>query len=306
MVARSRRDPSAMTEQTPLRRKIGAFTAPTAPAITAERLWVRAMAHGLSRGLGAEVRVTQARQTPVSPDQAADLVEEGMTLLLLDGPAGYGVALVEFAVTSAVIEHQTLGKIRSRAAPARPPTATDAAMLADPLDAIFKLHEGMVAEMPTPRPMSGMRFATRLAEAHEIRLNLADLPHDHWRIDLAFGPGGARTGAVHLVLPRRRETRADDVSGPGGESWSRRFEGRLLGSEIALTAELGRLTMSAQDVRALKVGDVLTLPRQSIGRIRLVGAQESGVLVGRLGQSGGTKAVRVEGPSAEPFIAVDE
>ncbi len=293
-----------MTDQTPLRRKIGASSAPSAPAITAERLWIRAMSHGFSRGLGAEVRVLEAAQAPIMPEDCDGLAEEGMILLLLDGPAGYGAALVEAPVTSAVIEQQTLGRIRARALRPRPPTATDAAMLADPLDRIFKLHEAMAEEMPPPRPMAGMRFATRIAEPHEIRLHLADAWHDHWRIGLGFGAGGARSGAIHLILPRAVAEPAAAESGAG--DWSRRFEGRLLGSEIPLRAELGRLTLSAEEVRALKAGDVLPMARQAIGRVRLVGPQESGVVTGRLGQSGGMKAVRVEGPSEEPFIPAPE
>ncbi len=295
-----------MTDQTPLRRKIGATAPSTAPAITAERLWTRAMSHGFSRGLGAEVRVGRAVAAPILPEAAVGLASEGATLLLLDGPAGYGAAVIEPSVTAAVIEQQTLGRIRARPERPRAPTATDAAMLAEPLDGIFKLHEAMTAEMPAPRPMAGMRFATRLAEPHEIRLGLADAPHDHWRIDLAFGARGGRTGAIHLILPRARADRVEDVEAPGGESWSRRFEGRLLGSEIALRAELGRVTMSAAEVRALKAGDLLTLPRRSIGRVRLVGPDGGTVLAGRLGQAGGAKAVRVEVAPEEPFIGVDE
>lgn len=294
-----------MTDQTPLRRKIGASSAPAAPAITAERLWIRAMSHGFSRGLGAEVRVTEAAQAPIMPEGCSALAEEGMTLLLLDGPAGYGAAMIDAAVTTAVIEQQTLGRIRARPVRSRPPTATDAAMLADPMDRIFRLHEAMAAEMPPPRPMGGMRYATRIAEPHELRLQLADAWHDHWRIALGFGAGGVRAGAIHLILPRA-EAAAAERQDEGVGDWSRRFEGRLLGSEIPLRAELGRLTLPADEVRALKAGDVLALARQSIGRVRLVGAEQSRVLVGRLGQSGGMKAVRVEGQPAEPFIPAAE
>lgn len=293
-----------MTDQTPLRRKIGASSAPSAPAITAERLWIRAMSHGFSRGLGAEVRVLEAAQAPILPEDCGDLADEGMILLLLDGPAGYGAALVEAPVISAVIEQQTLGRIRARVPRPRPPTAADAAMLADPLDRIFKLHEAMAEEMPPPRPMAGMRFATRIAEPHEIRLHLADAWHDHWRIGLGFGAGGARSGAIHLILPRAAAAPAEPD--PGAGDWSRRFEGRLMGSEIPLRAELGRLTLSAQAVRELKAGDVLSLSRQAIGRVRLVGPRENGVVTCRLGQSGGMKAVRIEGPPEEPFIPAQE
>ncbi len=295
-----------MTDQPTLRRKIGATSAPTAPALTAERLWTRAMSHGFSRGLGAEVRVSGAVQAPIMPDDVPALIGEGAIVLLLDGPSGYGIALIEPPVTAAVIEQQTLGRIRPRAMRARPPTATDAAMLADPLDRIFKLHEAMAAEMPAPRPMAGMRFATRLTEPHEVRLNLADACHDHWRIDLGFGAGGVRSGAIHLILPRLAESVAEEMQAPGGAAWSQRFEARLLGSEIPLSAELGRVTLTAEEIRALKPGDLVPLSARTIGRVRLVGARQSGVLIGRLGQTGGTKAVRIEGPPEEPFVAVAE
>lgn len=284
-----------MTDLSPLRRKIGSATEPKAPLVTPERLWTRSVTYALTRRFGMPVAVPRAECQPIMPETCASLVEEGMMFVLLDGPAGYGLALVEPEVTVALTEQQTLGRVGRRPVARRAPTLTDASMMAEPLDQIFRMHEGMAAELPSPRPVSGFRYATRIVEAREFVLHLDDSVHDHWTIEMTLGEGGARTGVLHLVLPREApvEEGCKDVAG-AKETWSRKMEARVLWSEFAVTAELGRLTLPAASIRKLKAGDTLTLPRSTIGAVRLVGPNGSKVFAGRLGQSAGRKAVRIE------------
>lgn len=296
-----------MTDLSPLRRKIGSATLPTTPVVTPERLWTRSVTYGLARRFDMPVEVRKATCQPLMPEACADLVETGMMLVLLDGPAGYGLGLLDPAVKVALIEQQTLGRVGHRPVSTRPPTSTDATMMAEPLDQIFRMHEGMAAELPAPRPLSGFRYATRIVEPREFVLHLEDEVHDHWSIEMALGEGGAREGRLQLILPRERPD-AQDGQDPAdaNEAWSRQIESRVLGSELAVTAELGRISLGAAAIRDLKVGDALVLPRNAVGGVRLVGPTGSQVLVGRLGQSAGRKAIRVgrsEGRDAELFIA---
>lgn len=296
-----------MTALSPLRRKIGSAAQPRTPSVTPERLWTRAVTYGLTRRFGMPVNVPQARCEPIMPEDCAALVEEGMMLTLLDGPEGYGLALVEPEVTVALTEQQTLGRVGRRPAPRRAPTLTDASMMAEPLDQIFRMQEGMAAELPPPRPVSGFRYATRIVEAREFVLHLSDAVHDHWAIEMTLGEDGARTGMLHLVLPREAPVdHAREDADAARETWSRKIETRVLSSEFAVSAELGRLTLPAESIRNLKAGDTLTLPRNTIGDVHLVGVNGGKVLSGRLGQSAGRKAVRIETApprEAETFIA---
>ena len=296
-----------MTDQSPLRRKIGSAARPRTPAVTPERLWTRAVTYGLARRFDMPAEVRRAASRPIMPEACADLVETGMMLVLLDCSAGYGLALLDPAVKVALIEQQTLGRVGRRSVSARPPTLTDASMMAEPLDQIFRMHEGMAGELPPPRPVSGFRYATRIVEPREFVLHLEDRVHDHWTIEMALGEERAREGRMQLVLPRERPERPDGEGATGRtETWSRQIEARVLGSELAVTAELGRLTLSAAAIRALKVGDAVPLPRSAVGAVRLVGPNGSNVLIGRLGQSAGRKAIRVgrsEERDAELFIA---
>ncbi len=271
--------------------------------MTAERLWSRAITYALTRLFGMPVAVRGAVLQSAMPEDCPALVREGMLFVLIDGPIGYGVGLVDHALVAGLIEQQTLGRVGKRPVPPRAPTMTDAAMITEPLDRIFRMHEGMAAELPGPRPVSGYRYATRIIEAREFALHLKDACHDHWQIDIALGEGDARRGTLHLVLPR--EVKTEPSVEPVPDGWSRMIETRILGSELVMSAELGRLTLPAADVCQLKAGDTLTLPRAVIGKVTLIGASGTQVLAGRLGQSAGRKAIRVESPDpAAAFVAV--
>lgn len=288
-----------MSETTTLRRKLGASRAEVPPPHSPGRAWRRAVMHGISRGLGLDVAAGAAECGPCMPEDAAGLMEVGTLSVLLDSPAGYGVALIDPGAVSGLIEWQTLGRLRANPPPPRPATETDAAMVADCLDRILSAQQSMVELTPAPHPPSGFRFATRLAEPREVALHLADGVHDHWRIDLHLGPGGQRAGRLHFILPR--EVSVDRIE--PDRTWGPRMESLVLGTEVRLVAELARLTLSAEKLRELTVGQKLTLPVRAISTVRIVGP--SGIVIGkgRLGQSAGRKALRIEAPPDEAFVA---
>lgn len=288
-----------MSEPSPMRRKIGASRRDAPPPPSPQRVWRRAVVHGLTRGLGLEVAAREAAVDPCLPDAAIALMQEGTLAALLDSPGGYGVAMLDAGSLSALVEWQTAGRLRAVAAAPRRPTATDAAMVADLLDRILSTQEAMVAELAPPRAPTGFRYATALAEPREIGLHLSDSTHDHWRIDLALGPDGKREGRLDLVLPREPSTPQKKRS----DGWERQIEARVMGCEIALTAQLARVTMGADRLRALAAGERITLPMRTISTVRVLGPGGDHVAIGRLGQSAGRKALRIETPPADTFVA---
>ena len=74
-----------MTDQSPLRRKIGAIRQDAPPLPSPERVLRRAIVHGLSRGLGLMVEVEKPTRTPIQPEKAVALMGEGTLAVLLDG-----------------------------------------------------------------------------------------------------------------------------------------------------------------------------------------------------------------------------
>lgn len=288
-----------MSDLTPMRRKIGAQRAGDAPPpLCPQRVWRRAVTHGLTRGAGLAVRIDAVTEARLQPEAAPVLAGEGALVALLDGPGGYGLAILTAPLVASIIEMQTLGRVLKRAPVPRAVTATDAAMVADPLDHVLKAHDALVAEVPQLGLAAGYRFATHITDLREIVLTLADSAHDHTALTMALGPDAAREGQLHLVLPRAMEAA---TSAGADTSWSSRIEARLLGSEVVVRAELARLSLPVHAVQGLATGEMLTLPRSALGAVRIVSATGAVLAEGRLGQSAGRKAVRLGPPAEAPF-----
>ncbi|WP_181375737.1 FliM/FliN family flagellar motor switch protein [Palleronia abyssalis] len=288
----------------PLRRKIGAIRRDAPPPPSPERVWRRAVVHGLSRGAGLTVEVERPGRATILPEDAAPLMGEGMLTLLLDSAAGPGVLILEPGPMAALVEQQTLGRLGTRPPRKRTPTGTDAALVADAVDCILTTHEAMIDELQMAGAVTGFRYATPLSKPRDIMLGLRDTAHDHWKLPLKFPGNESREGTLHLVLPN--EAAKTDDPADKSANWAEKMEARLMGSELQVTALLGEIETTVAAMRALRVGDRLTLPRESIGRVSIVGATGARIGEGRLGQSGGRKAVRLEQPGAAEFLSPED
>ncbi|SHJ39050.1 flagellar motor switch protein FliM [Palleronia salina] len=282
-----------MSNPSPLRRKIRDAPTDAAPhLLTPERVWRRSVSHGFVRSIALEATVQEIAQTTVTPEDLRETVAPGSLVALLDGPAGYGLAILDPGGLAAMIEVQTMGRVQSRGLADRPVTALDAAMVADALDRVLAVQETLAAEMGAGRMMSGYRFAMRIANLREIALSLDDAPHDRVSISFAAGPGGPRQARLDIVLPRR-DVAAASSDGPVSSAWSQGLEQRLLGAEVTLRATLAQTRMTAADLQALAPGDTIALPQGALGAVALVGPGGHVLGTGRLGQSGGQKAIRL-------------
>ncbi|WOI55272.1 FliM/FliN family flagellar motor switch protein [Palleronia sp. LCG004] len=281
-----------MTSSSPLLRKIGPRrSAGAPPPLTVSRVWRRAVSHGFTRAIGLETVIEDVIEEPIAPEEIARRAGPGALAVLLDGPHGYGVAIVSHDLLAAMLEVQTLGRVQTRKLSARPVTATDAAMVADPIDRVLTAQETLVAELPPKAMASGYRYATRVENLVEIALSLEDEVHDLFSISVTAGPGGPRNGRLDIVLPRCPK---EPVSAAGeSREWGDQIEARVLGAEVVLRAELARLSLSVGEIEALGPGDTLTLGRHSMGAVRLVAQGNHPLCFGRLGQSAGRKAVRI-------------
>lgn len=287
-----------MSDLSPLRRKLGATRPSDKPApLTPARMWRRAMVHGLARSIGLDVTVSDAKLSTLLPDKVADLASDGSLCALLDGPSGYGVAILDLQMVSAMIEQQTLGRVQKRAAEMREITSTDSAMVADPLDRVLAAQETLAKELSIAVP-AGYRFATRVEEMRDITLSLADETHDHIRLGVSF-LGVDRTATVDIILPRPALVPIANGARP---DWSSRLEDRVLGSEVQLTAHLAQLRLTVSDVTSFEPGQILPLSRATLGSVQMIDMKGDVLAEGRLGQSAGRKAVRL-GPRPEPSFA---
>jgi flagellar motor switch protein FliM len=80
-------------------------------------------------------------------------------------------------------------------------------------------------------------------------------------------------------------------------AWRHRLERLLQATPLHLEAELLRVERPLGDVQRLAVGDVLPFARGDLQAVALVDGHGRRVLTGRLGQIGGKRALRLEGPT---------
>lgn len=227
-----------------------------------------------------------------------------------DGPPG--LAIIDQTGFSALVEAMTIGRLSARDPSVRRATATDAALLAEVLNAtLVRLDDG--------DPASGFVMRRPVPDNRLLPVLLDDLSYTLVSLDVTLISGDVRRPAqVALALPQRAEavldsdgTRGDRAAMPAaarataGQEWTRALEASVMTAPAALQAELGRVTLPLADVLALGTGGMLTLPLSNLEEVRLVALDGTVHAMGRLGQSRGMRAVRLTTwPGAGPPEAV--
>ena len=218
-----------------------------------------------------------------------------MMLLSLWGERGMsGLVGVDLELRTALVEVQTMGRLRATPAESRPVTATDAA-LSQPLVAAF-LMELVQATRGTDLAgwADGHRVDGRVSGPRGAEMALADVKYRLVRltIDLAAGD---RQGEMLLALPLVLPVAAQVAAAPDPRAgFAAQLQRNILQAEAALKAVLTRLRLPLREAEALEVGQLMPLPGVTVASLRLEGPDGKLVALGRLGQSAGMRAVRIE------------
>lgn len=272
-----------------LRRKLRGPPRTETPADDGLRAWRLALARALSETASLPARVRGIARDEVAPDAFEALPGEGDLILLLEAGSGrFGLALVDAALLTSVIEAQTMGRVMPRPVPERAPTGTDAAMVADALDRMLVLAE---RDVPGAE-CTGFRYATRLQGGPAIVLALADDAHS--LMDVTFDLGnGAREGRLRLLFPPVPAPEVETPDKPHAAPWAERLEKAVMGGEVTVDGRLGRLRLTAEEVMALRPGATLPFDRKDLYRVRLITRDGTTAALAQLGRSGGYRALRL-------------
>lgn len=281
-----------------IRRKIDRAKAPLAEgAPGADRGWRLALARAARDLMGLDLDFRQLSVTRASLAEVLDEAPDRALVALLDGPAaGLGVLLIAPAVTSALIEMQTMGRLSAQAPPARKPTRIDAAMVAGLIDRALLGLEEYLAEEADLVWAGGFRYASHLDDVRPLSLLLEDEPYRVLKADLSLGTSG-REGAVTLVLPAMgkgrlpmAETDAEDSTAP---TFTMGFAEQVLQVGCALDGVIGRLRLPLGRIMALQPDEVLALPLAALDAISLETTDGRSVARARLGQNRGMRALKL-------------
>lgn len=291
-----------------LRRMIGGATpADDAPPLRAGgiiRAWPLALARAARDGLGQGAQAGSADLSTRSLAEVIELAPDLPLVAMLEGAGDdLGVLFLSQPVMAALIEAQTTGRITPAAPDPRKPTRTDAAMVAGFVDRVLGALDAALAEEDDLIWAGGYRYASFLDEVRPLGLILEDQPFKVLRIDLSFGDG-ARSGPLVLALPadsarrragQRRPPPAEAApAGAQANPPAAVLGDRVLGVEAVVQAVLTRRRMRLADVLALAVDQVIPLPEASLAEIEVQGLNGVTLARGRLGQTRGLRAVRLE------------
>ena len=303
--------PGHMAQQQPasvIRRKTRAAREGADPRVMSP---VRALRLALARAADTlydlPLVVATVEQRRVEAGEVEDALGTEGLYLLLDGAAGARAALrLCPGLVSALIEMQTTGHVRPGKVHPRPPTRTDASMVAPLVDALLAgFDDGMGAD-GADHVARGFHFGDRVEDARALSLLMVAPEFDFFRLTADLGPG-LRTGRLDLLVPPAPAPPARDAGAPPPGRMRRGTDARgpedlatvALAAPVALDAVLARIPLPLHDAVALEAGQRLKIATQSLGRVRLTGAGGHVAAEGRLGRRDGWRALRLSGPGAE-------
>lgn len=286
-------------QATILARKIAAHARPAvnddAAPVLARRLERAVRRAGMGfPALGLRMaEVSAALSDPL--DAVIDRVPDtGMVAVVEGGAAARGCLAISHGLIDALIEVQTTGQVEAAALPPRPVTEIDQALSRDFLDlvlAAFAGENGPLGADPWP---ADLRFGSRVTDPGQLSLMLPADRFHHVRADITFD-GVDRSAQILLALPACPVAQPDPGHGSGDADWALALARALSAAPLPLEAVLFRCWLGFGAAARLKPGDVLPFAPDDLGRVRLVTASGHGVGVGRLGQIGGKRALRLAG-----------
>ena len=285
-----------------LRRKIDRARQPLAEgAPGADRGWRLALARATRDAMGLDIDIARLTVTRASLAEILDLAPERALVALLDGPrGGLGVLMLAPAVTAALIEMQTLGRLSAQPAPLRKPTRIDAAMVAGVVDrALLGLDDALMDEADRFWA-AGFRYGSYLDEVRPLGLMLEEDVYRVLSAEVALGTGdspASRTGSVILILPAigrgDRPTLTPDPLQDTAPQFTAALAAQVVQADCRLDGVIGRLTMPIRQILALQTGEVLMLPHAALDAVTVESMDGRRIARARLGQNRGMRALKI-------------
>ncbi len=259
------------------------------------RSMLRALRLGLARaagdGMGLALSVIGAKQAVRAQDDMASRVPQGWLLLIFSSDQG-GVAAIclEPGCVSAIVQQQTIGMVTADPPSDRAFTDTDAAMAAPLIEDMLRRALDLVEAPSDVASLAGFEFASRAEDRRALILAMVD---DSYRVfDLTVElAGGARQGEVLVLLPDRPLSDGDQVDDATQPGLSLDQASGVMRAE--LNAVINRFSLPLSALSALAAGDVLPLHGARVDRVEVLAIDRARPAVGRLGQCGGMRAVRI-------------
>ncbi|SDW17142.1 Type III flagellar switch regulator (C-ring) FliN C-term [Ruegeria halocynthiae] len=269
---------------------------------------LRALRLGLARaageGMGLALSVIGAKQAVRTQEDMAGRLKGGWLLLLFSSDqGGIAAACLDPGCVSAIVQQQTIAMVTSDPPPERVFTDTDAAMVAPLVEDTLSRAQKLVESSADMTSLSGFEFASRAEDRRSLILALVDEAYRMFDLTVELACG-ARQGEVCILLPERPlsdEEQAAEITQPGMN---------LDQASGVIRAELNtvisRMSLPLTALSELSVGDVLPLQDARVDRVEVLAIDRARTAIGRLGQCGGMRAVRINEQRLTPALPASE
>ncbi|WP_170761922.1 FliM/FliN family flagellar motor switch protein [Ruegeria lacuscaerulensis] len=266
---------------------------------------LRALRLAFARAAGDELQlplaIIGAKQSCQTPDALTRNVGEERLLLQFSNSDGASAAIcMDLSVVSAVVQVQTIGELMPEPPAPRAFTDTDAAMVAPLAEDALARAASLVDAPGDQSNMSGYEFTARLADLRTLSLAMVEDAYRAFDLTVELG-GGLRQGLISVFLPDRpvesddTDLRQEDI-GPNLEQAS-----GVLRAE--LNTVICRMSLPLASLSHLGVGDVLPLTGSRLDRAEILAIDRTRAAIGRLGQCGGMRAVRLNEDTPLPALS---
>lgn len=268
--------------KTILQRKLSQGAVSPKPPLQRSGQWAHTLVSSASAVLGLPLLMGRRHALRTKAQDLNALMADMVMITWADAPEGQGIFVgFDAAFLSAVIEIQTIGRVLGRACDQRATTATDFALCVPFIEQALQqaADQDVIASVNRPKQ--------KISGVHDLmqRLGVGDV--DLCIMSFRLGQSDL-TGKVCLGVPSRRMHPDAGNSAPTLATLCPQLE------EVSadLPVVIYRHPTTLGQLQALKVGDLLTLPKDTLTQATL-GAKGGPVFRVELGRSGAKRAVRL-------------
>ena len=261
--------------------------------------WPTALARAARDAAGMALKVTSCKVGISSLGELLETLPDLSLIAMINGPGGgLGVMVLSPPVLSGAVEWQTLGRVTPNAPVPRKPTRTDAVLVQPMID---RALYGLGAAVDGTDDMiwaAGFRYGSCLEDARALALILDDAPLRVIKAEVALADG-KKSGPVLLALPAEGRGPAPPPAADLSEQAATMVFQAALSEQVnsakaTIDAVIARVSLPLSQVMTLAAGELLRLPGASTDRIDLEAPGCARTAGGKLGQSRGMRAVRVQ------------
>lgn len=268
---------------------------------------LRALRLGFARAANDRVNLSLAiigaKQSSRSAEDLVEAIGPDWLLLVFDGPGGRLAACLDPHLVSAIVQTQTIGEVLQDDPAPRAFTDTDAAMSALLIEAALTRSAGLIDPTAEQVCLVGHEYASRAANLRELSLALTDEAYRVFdlTVDLA---NGIKQGHISVFVPE--SPIVSDIADEASDHSGPRLEHSSGVVKADLNAALCRMTVPLSMLTAMQIGDILPLRGARLDRTEILTIERTRAGVGRLGQCGGLRAVRLNEHAALPALSGTE